>query len=122
LCFNRRNLDEIINALDGRLSDRVSLLASGFFRDHNKGLWGETVEAFRARGQRLAAARSHCKVITLRFRDGGVLALEGSANLRTNRNREQLTLINDPGVCDFHDRWFDDELSRHEGDGDGEGG
>ena len=97
-----------------------------FFRDHNKELWADTVLAFRARKQRLAAARTHCKVITIHFRDGGVLVLEGSANLRTNRNREQLTLINDVGVCDFHDRWFDDELSRHEGeeegDGQGEGG
>jgi hypothetical protein len=116
LCDNRRNLDEIVSILDGGVSARVSLLASCFFRDHNKALWGETVCAFRRRGQRLACARNHCKVVTVRFKGGGLLVLEGSANLRTNRNREQLTLINDPFVCDFHDRWFDAALADHEGE------
>ena len=40
------------------------------------------------------------------FLDG--LVFEGSANLRANRNREQLAVIRDRPLHDFHAAWIDD--------------
>jgi hypothetical protein len=47
---------------------------------------------------------------------GDKLTLEGSANLRTNSNREQFCLIHDPGLHDWHAAWIDSEVARNEGE------
>ena len=47
------------------------------------------------------------------------IVFEGSANLRTNRNREQLTAIRDRQLHDWHAGWIDDMVEHaheeHEG-------
>jgi hypothetical protein len=53
---------------------------------------------------------------------GGKLALEGSANLRSNGNREQFLLANDAGLHDWHARWIDGLVALHEGERDAGGG
>jgi hypothetical protein len=124
LSFNGRNLQEMFGILDGPNPPCLTLLCSAFFRDHNRELWEEAIEGFRERRQRAAAARTHAKVITLQTAAGGKLVLEGSANLRSNGNREQFLLANDAGLHDWHAAWIDDLVSKHEGenDPDGQGG
>ena len=54
------------------------------------------------------------------FGPGGKMVLEGSANLRTNSNREQFCLLNHPGLHDWHALWIDELVSHgqvHESDG-----
>jgi hypothetical protein len=116
LSFNRKNLDEMAGLLDAGSVGKMTLLCSAFFRDHNKSLWEETLEAFRSRGQRTAAARSHCKIVILTCADGRQFSLEGSANLRTNGNREQFALTNDSAIHDWHAAWIDELVGQHEGD------
>jgi hypothetical protein len=118
LCYNGRNLAEMVNLLDSGRVRRLTLLCSSFFRDHNKGLWDETLEEFRSRGQRAAAARSHAKVVTFAFTSGLRLTVEGSANLRSNGNREQLLLADGAALHDWHVNWIDDLVTAHEGDED----
>jgi hypothetical protein len=121
LSFNQRNLAEMFAILDGPNPSRLTLLCSAFFRDHNKELWRETLEGFRQRGQRAAAARSHAKVITLETVSGGKLALEGSANLRSNGNREQFLLANDAHLHDWHSAWIDELVAKYKGENDPDG-
>jgi hypothetical protein len=116
LSYNGKNLAEMITLLDAGAVGRITLLCSAFFRDHNKELWTETLKEFRSRGQRAAAARSHCKVVTLACADGRRYSLEGSANLRTNSNFEQFALTHDAAVHDWHAGWIDELVSRHEGE------
>jgi len=47
------------------------------------------------------------------------LVFEGSANLRTNKNVEQVTAINDPGLHDWHAAWIDQKVREHEIDQSG---
>jgi hypothetical protein len=124
LSYSAWNLMEMLGIMDAPNPPRLTLLCSAFFRDHNKELWEETLEEFRERGQRCAAARTHAKVITLDLASGVKLSLEGSANLRSNSNREQFALVNDAGLHDWHARWIDDLVTQYEGenDNDGEGG
>jgi hypothetical protein len=117
LSYNARNLSEMLALLDGGRVGRLTLLCSSFFRDHNKGLWRQTLDGFRARGQRAAAARSHCKVVCIELGDGGRLVLEGSANLRTNRNREQLAIVRDDSLHGWHSAWIDEVVKAHEAQG-----
>jgi hypothetical protein len=118
LSYSRKNLGEMLRLFDSGAVGKMTLLCSAFFRDHNKELWEETLAEFRDRGQRAAAARSHCKVVALACADGRKLVMEGSANLRTNSNLEQFTLTHDARVHDWHARWIDAKVSKHEGDDD----
>jgi hypothetical protein len=116
LSFNGKNLAEIVNLLDSGAVGKLTLLCSAFFRDHNRELWEECLEDFRDRGCRAAAARSHCKVVTLLTRDGRKYTLEGSANLRTNSNREQFALTQDAALYQWHAGWIDALVTAHEGE------
>jgi hypothetical protein len=116
LSYNGRNLAEMVALLDSGVVKTLTLLCSAFFRDHNKELWEETLEDFRERGQRAAAARSHAKVVTIATSSGRRFSLEGSANLRTNSNREQFALTLDAAVHDWHAAWIDALVMKHEGE------
>jgi hypothetical protein len=117
LCYNRRNAVELLGLLESGKVGGLTLLVSNFFRGH----YAELDEWFRAEladypGSRTAAARSHCKVVGFDFADNAALVLEGSANLRTNGNREQLVLCHDRALHDWHAQWIDSLVSRDEGD------
>jgi hypothetical protein len=110
LAFSSRNTAELVQLLDAGAVRRVSLLASDFFAKHNKAEWTEAARELQAHGMPIAAPRSHAKVTCLHFADGLKLVFEGSANLRTNGNREQFALFNDPDLHDWHATWIDEAL------------
>jgi hypothetical protein len=116
LSFNARNLAEMVALLDAGKVKTLTLLCSRFFAEHNAGLWEEALSDFRQRGQRAAAARSHAKVITFAFASGRRLTVEGSANLRSNGNREQLLIADGAGLHDWHAAWIDELVTQHEGE------
>jgi hypothetical protein len=117
LCYNRRNAVEMLGLLEAGKVGGLTLLASSFFRGHNKALCEWFAGELAAYSGSVAAyARSHCKVVCFDFADGAGLVLEGSAKLRTNGNREQLVLCHDRALHDWHALWIDDLVTRHEGD------
>jgi hypothetical protein len=120
LGYHRRNLKTLLGWLDSGAVGMLSLVASIFFRSHNGGLWDDTLTEFRQRKQRAACCHSHAKVVTLAFATGAKLSIEGSANLCGNGSgREQLALIHDAGLHDWHAGWIAGLLDRHEGWDDG---
>jgi hypothetical protein len=116
LAFSRRNLDLMTRLLDAGTVRRLTLLCSKFFRRHNGEVYQALRDAFRDRGQRAAASRSHCKIVCIDFAAGDPLLLEGSPNLRTNSNLEQLVMIRDRAAHDFRAAFIDSEVAAHEGD------
>ena len=56
----------------------------------------------------VAAARSHCKVVCFDLGKRDALVVEGSANLRTNKNIEQLTAFRGRALHDWHAAWIDE--------------
>ncbi len=117
LSYNAANLAELLRLLDGGKVRRLGFLVSAFFRDHTPEVFTPTVAAFHDRGQRFAAARNHAKVITIDAGAAGKLVIEGSANLRSNSNQEQLALIHDAGLHDWHSAWIDALIDRHQTNG-----
>jgi hypothetical protein len=120
LSFNARNASEIAHLLRPGPGERlggVTLLCSAFFRDHNPEEFAAARrEAARFPGRwRIAAARSHAKVVCADF-GPRKLVIEGSANLRTNGNWEQLTAVLDGELHDWHAGWIDALVSKHEQD------
>lgn len=110
LCYSKRNVAELCSLLESRKADplALTLLVSVFFREHNKELHAHTVgELTQYPAVTVAAARSHCKVVCFDLGAGDGLVFEGSANLRTNKNREQLAAVRDRALHDWHAQWVD---------------
>ena len=116
LSFHDRNVTELMRQRDAGTVGRLTLLCSTFFRENQPATYERALqELVQVRGGRLAFARNHAKVIALAWPDGRRMALEGSANLRTNSNQEQFCLVNDAGLHDWHASWIDRMVSRNEG-------
>ena len=107
LCYSRRNVKELAALLETRPGLALTLLVSVFFTANNKVGHEQTVAELTAYPNvKIGAARNHCKVVC--FDAPGVpLVFEGSANLRANRNREQLAVTRDRPLHDWHATWLD---------------
>jgi hypothetical protein len=115
LSFGPKNTQEIARWLDDRLVCRLTLLCADFMAKACPQVFqGAVKELAEQRGQTVGSARCHAKVVTLAFADGLRLVFEGSANLRTNRNLENLCVVNDPGLHDWHATWIDAKVREHE--------
>ncbi len=94
----------------------LTLLVSNFFHGHEKELHAWTRdELSRYPGSRTAVARSHCKIVTFDFCDGAKLVFEGSANLRTNGNIENITMTRHRTLHDFYADWIDRLVAQNHG-------
>ena len=114
LAFSRRNVAELCRLLDSRLVHRLILLCSDFMARSNAEIYqGAVAELVEARKQTIASARCHAKIACLAFADGTRLVFEGSANLRTNKNLENMTAIHDAGLHDWHAAWIDAEVQKY---------
>jgi hypothetical protein len=114
LSLSARNVQEMVALLDAGSVGRLDLLASDFFKRHEKDIMAELLKEFSERGQRVAIARSHCKVVTMALVDGRRYVLEGSANLRTNKNAEQFCLSRYPALHRWYDVWLSQMVTRYE--------
>jgi hypothetical protein len=117
LSFNAKNVAELAGWLDQKQVGALTLLASHFHRENSTADWQAAVNELRVkRGVRLAAARNHAKVVTFDWAEGATLVLETSANVRSNSNQEQLTIVNDPTLAAWHGAWIDALVTKHECD------
>jgi hypothetical protein len=114
LSLSARNVTEMAAFLDASRVRHLSILVSDFFRRHDKVIFTELVAAFSKRNQRVAAARSHCKIVTLALEDGRRFTLEGSANLRTNSNIEQFALTQGVELYEWYSTWISEMVAQHE--------
>lgn len=108
LSFNDRNVTEMVELLRTGKVSRLQLLCSEYFRDASAAEYaraGEDFGKFPGRAT-LAAARCHAKVILIDTPHK--MVIEGSANLRTNANCEQLAIIRDDALHDWHAGWMDE--------------
>jgi hypothetical protein len=116
LAFSSRNVHEIAQLMDRGAVRSLRLICSDFFAKDNPALFEEARQALAERGAKLAAPRSHAKVCCLEFEGGAKLVFEGSANLRTNSNIEQFSLVNDAELHDWHAAWMDGKTREWESD------
>ncbi len=107
LCYSKRNVTDLCELLEQRPGLRFTLLVSDFFVGNNKdGHAWATRELTAYQNVVVKAARTHCKV-ALFDSPTHAITFEGSANLRTNRNWEQLQITHDRELHDWHATWID---------------
>ena len=109
LGFSRKNVEALCRLIDEGQIRRAWLLCSHYFKGTSAQVYEFAADEL---GKRPTAAfcslRTHAKVLTIRLTDGRTLTVESSANLRSCKNIEQMTVIGDPAVHAFHAGWIDE--------------
>lgn len=61
---------------------------------------------------KIVVTRSHAKCILIPTEAGAFYVVEGSSNLRSSDNLEQMTIFNSKEVHDWHAAWIDEIAAR----------
>lgn len=94
------------------LVGEITICCSVYFRQVDRiATWPE-VERHLGGIAKLIVSRNHAKVIVLPTESGDYYVIEGSANLRSSDNLEQIAIFNDPDLVDFHRAWMAELESR----------
>lgn len=101
------NATQLRSLVDSGLIARLTLVVSVYFQQVDKATVWREVSAQLENAARLVVTRSHAKVICLPIVDGPQFIIEGSANLRSSDNLEQVVIFNDAETLDFHAQWMD---------------
>ena len=106
LSLNDENIDSIRNIVEWEQVERLDVVLSDYWYAHERkkgGLVGYLFDEWDLPGLELHVAfcRNHAKVWTVETRSGNALTVQGSANLRSSDNIEQLHISPDKGLHDF---------------------
>lgn len=85
----------------------ITLVASHYFRGVDKTSTYREVMAILGQRARIIITRCHAKVILIPTEQGDHYVIEGSANLRSSDNLEQIVVFNDQATHDHHSAWID---------------
>lgn len=91
----------------GRIA-ALTIVCSLYFQQVDKATTYREVATVLAGVARLVIVRSHAKVICLPTAAGDHFVIEGSANLRSSDNLEQVVIFNDRNALEFHRAWMDE--------------
>jgi hypothetical protein len=117
LSYSMENVDALWTAFGEGALTGLDFVTSHFFYSHyRETLWRALVTNLPRKACRYAVAGTHAKVALLIPDDGSApWCIEGSANLRSCQNLEQITVsIGDAEAVRFHARWIDRILERFE--------
>lgn len=95
--------------LETGLVEKLTLVVSHYFQGVDKAtLYAEVCSILAPHDVAPIVTRNHAKVILLPFIDStDRLTIEGSANLRSSDNIEQIVVFNSSSTHDFHADWID---------------
>ena len=107
LGFGFNNLQTLDNLINARKLDPANLyiLASGFFRTMEKGMWQTAEQHATSYGYTLRTCRNHTKIILLKIGENHYV-VESSSNMRSCKAIEQFTLLNSKPLYDFQLEWI----------------
>lgn len=105
LSFSEENVQSLRNLMVGGYLDQLNIVVSDYFWSHNRINAPAIYEALDM-GDRfqLAVAGIHTKIALMRIRDRKIV-IHGSANLRSSRSLEAITIETNPDLYDFHMGW-----------------
>lgn len=85
----------------------MTIIVSHYFQQVDKTTTYREVRAILEGRCRFTITRSHAKIILIPTSMGDHYTIEGSANLRSSDNLEQMLVMNDRETHDFHAGWMD---------------
>jgi hypothetical protein len=105
LGFSKKNVEALAQLVDAGQLRSLHVLCSHYFSAQDAPIYAQMSELCAKHGFRLAAMRTHAKVLLLKT-GAHRIVVESSANLRSCFNSEQATLFNDRTLFDFHAAWI----------------
>ena len=110
LGMSAANAQTLARLVAAGLVGRLTIVVSHYFQQVDRTtVYADVCAALEPVGAAPIVTRNHAKVILLPFaRRPDRLVIEGSANLRSSDNLEQVVLFNDSESHDFHAAWIDD--------------
>lgn len=90
----------------------IGILCSHYFQQVDKATTYREVAARLDGRATLIVARNHAKVICVPTEAGDHFVIEGSANLRSSDNIEQIAIFNDRELLNWHCEWMADVASK----------
>lgn len=106
------NADSLACLLERGLVASLILVVSHYFAQVDRATVFRAVEARLEDLAALVVTRCHAKVICLPTAAGDHFVIEGSANLRSSDNLEQMVITNDRDTHDFHAAWIEELVNR----------
>jgi hypothetical protein len=106
LGFSKTNLEELLQLLDAGRIGKVDFLYSVYFKSNERELCQRLAHELTTRGHRVVACLQHAKVVLMELSDGRDFIVESSANLRSCSSIEQITMMHDVALLDFHRQWI----------------
>jgi len=108
LGFSRDNVTAMLGLMDIGDVKRLVLLCSHYFRNTSGGIFEYAQRELAKRPQAVfISARQHAKLLCVKLANGQAITVESSANLRSCKNIETMTFINDSKVYAFHTQWIE---------------
>lgn len=100
------NADTLAALHERGLVGAITLVCSHYFAQVDKTTTFRQVRSRLEGRATLIVTRSHAKVIGLPTAAGDYFVLEGSANLRSSDNTEQMVIFNDEETLAWHRQWL----------------
>ena len=111
LAISDENVISLENLLSSGLLGHLDMIVSSYFWSHNrqnaKFIYETLCDPF---GTRLAVAGIHTKIALIET-DKSKIVIHGSANMRSSRTIEVVTIEHNPDLYDFHKSWHDEILA-----------
>lgn len=109
LSMSQENVDSLANLINGEFVDKLDLIISDYFFSHERnGLIKYMYKTLDKKNKfQLAVAGIHTKTCLIKTEGGKYIVINGSANLRTSGNLEEITIQNDKELFKFHAEWQD---------------
>ncbi len=111
LGFSKANIAEMMKMMDAGKIGTLSILASHYFKGTSKGIFEYAeAELGKRTTTRFSSVRNHAKIAAVKLTDGRTVTIESSANLRSCKNIEFMTVYGHPALYDFHIGWMNELL------------
>jgi len=113
LAISDENVISLGNMLESGFLGHLDMIVSSYFWSHNRSNAEFIYEHLcDNRQSRIAVAGIHTKIAMLQT-DKSKIVIHGSANMRSSRTIEAVTIEHNPELFDFHDAWHQKILTDH---------
>ena len=102
LTFSKQNAEEWADLIDRKRIKKCTVVTSVYFEKTSTGIYDYAASILRPRNVDLFTLRCHAKLACMQLSDGRTITAEGSANTRSAKTIEQVTLFGSPDVYQFH--------------------
>jgi len=111
LSISKDNVDSLENLMVGGYCKNLNMIVSDYWWSHNRQNGPYVYEKLDINNSfQLAVAGIHTKITLLKTEGGKKIVITGSANFRSSRSLEEITIQTNPELYDFHKLWHDEIL------------